>query len=282
MEYAAAIPVSRRELSPRAVLSEAWGLYKRLFRRSVLMGAIVFGLVELVNELAQSVGNPALIGFASILLTVAGVSLLQGGLVEIVRGLHVDGNDKVSVAEAFQRAGGRLWKLIRVSGRTGFGVALGTLLFVVPGMVLMTRWAVAVPVAMLEDGSPREAMSRSRAIVAGNGWNVFQVLFACSVLNIFASVPFLLVGGSAGPFGRWIALTLAYALTAPVIAHALIVVYYTLIEPGRPVALAPGAHWQSVWDAQDGTRPTIADDKTNAIEQEYARRFDQRSRQWSD
>jgi len=81
----------------------------------------------------------------------------------------VDGDDEVSVLELFQRASGRVWKLVWVSILYGVGVALGSMLFLVPGIVLATRWAVAVPVAMLEDGSASSALRRSRQILAGNG-----------------------------------------------------------------------------------------------------------------
>ena len=279
MEIAVSNPVTGIKLSASAVLSEAWRLYKRLFARSVLMGAIVFGIVQLLDALAVAEHNVLLLNLVTVLLTMTGLALLQGGLVEIVRGLHVDGNDRVSVAQAFRRASSKLSKLIRVAVYTGLGVGLGTLLFVVPGQVLWTRWAVGVPVAMLEDGSPSDALRRSNAIVKGNGWNVFTVLFLCGVLEIPIALPLLLVATHTGPFGRWIALTLAFALTAPFLAHALIVVYYALVEPGRPVVLAAGSQWQSVWDVQaELERPTTAP-KTEVIEDDYARKFDKRAKQ---
>ena len=116
---------------------------------------------------------------------------------------------------------------MRVSLLAGLGVGAGLLLLVVPGLVLTTRWAVAVPVGMLEDGTARNALRRSREIVRGNGWivrgngwNVFQVLLAVGLLEGLAGVPFALAAAGAGPFGWWLALTLGSALTAPYAAHA--------------------------------------------------------------
>ena len=109
---------------------------------------------------------------------------------------------------------------MRVSLLAGLGVGAGLLLLVVPGLVLATRWAVAVPVGMLEDGTARNALRRSREIVRGNGWNVFQVLLAVGLLEGLAGVPFALAAAGAGPFGWWLALTLGSALTAPYAAHA--------------------------------------------------------------
>jgi hypothetical protein len=37
------------------------------------------------------------------------------------------------------------------------------------------------------------------------------------------------------PLGLWASLTVASALTTPFAAHALNVVYYRIVDPGRPV-----------------------------------------------
>jgi hypothetical protein len=83
-------------------------------------------------------------------------------------------------------------------------------------------------------------MRRSRGIVRGNGWSVFKVLLAISAITVAVEIPFALVAAGSGAFGWWLATTIAAALTAPYAAHALTVVYYALVEPGRPVALEPG------------------------------------------
>jgi hypothetical protein len=237
-DFAVPRTVQRVELDAGAALKDAWRLYKRLFVRSVVMGAVVLGALNLVEALAGR--NTALLPLLGLALSVAGIALLQGGLVEIVRGLHVDGDDDASLPEVLGRAGSRIWKLFAVSVLTALGVGLGFLLLVVPAFVLMTRWAVAVPVAMLEPGTARGAMRRSREIVRGNGWSVFKVLLAITAITVVVEVPFALAAAGSGPFGWWLATTIAAALTAPYAAHALTVVYYALVDPGRPVALAPG------------------------------------------
>src|SRR5207244_5090756 len=116
--------VQRLELDANAVLKEAWRLYKRLFTRSLVMGAVVFGLLNIVNELVRSGQAGVLVGLVSIVVTIAGTALLQGGLVEIVRGLHMDGDDEATAFDALERASGRLGKLVAVSVLVGLGVGL--------------------------------------------------------------------------------------------------------------------------------------------------------------
>jgi hypothetical protein len=250
-EVAVTGPVGRVELDANAVLKQAWALYRRLFGRSVLLGALVLGAMHLVEALATFGRRGIVVSLLALVLAIAGLALLQGGLVEIVRGLHVDGDDDASFGDVLARSGVRLGKLTAVSLLTALGVALGSLLLVVPGVVLATRWALAVPVAMLEEGNAREALARSREIVRGNGWNVLKVLFAVGVLTALVDVPFTLAAAGAGPFGWWLASTAASALTAPYAAHALTVAYYRLLEPSRPVVLEPGHRWASIWDDQD-------------------------------
>jgi hypothetical protein len=253
--FAVTLTVERVELDANAVLKQAWRLYRRLFTRSLLMGAVVFGVLNLVNEGVRSGHTGLLVVLVSIVVTIAGTALLQGGLVEIVRGLHVDGDDEASPLDALSRAGDRLGKLVAVSLLVGLGVGVGVLLLLIPGLVLATRWAVAVPVAMLEKGTARDAMKRSRTIITGNGWNVFKVLFAVGLITGLVSLPFKFVGAGAGPFGWWVAVTLGSMLTAPYTAHALTVVYYALVQPGRPIVLPPDERWHSIWDDEDTRTP---------------------------
>jgi hypothetical protein len=277
-DFAVTRRVEHVQLEANAVLGEAWRLYRRLFARSVVLGAIVFGVLGLIELFGRSSKAGAAVGLLSLGFTIGGVALLQGGLVEIVRGLHVDGDDEAGAGELLGRAGGRLGKLVCVSLLTAIGCALGALLLVVPALVLMTRWAVAVPVAMLEEGNARGALRRSREIVAGNGWPVFRVLLAVGLLTFLVEIPFLLVASGAGLFGWWVATTLASALTAPYAAHALTVVYYGLVQPGRPVVLPPGQRWQSVWQEQAdvvGDSPE-RDDRGTVFWTEQEARFDER------
>jgi len=243
--------VGKVELDANVVLKEAWRLYKRLFARSVAMGAVVFGVLHLFEALTLSGRNGIIVTVLALVLSVAGTALLQGALVEIVRGLHTDGDDDTSVAELLGRASGRIGRLVCVTLLTALGIGLGFLLLVVPGLILATRWAVSVPVAVLEEGNASDALRRSREIVRGNGWKVFQVLFAIGALSALVQIPFAIAAAGAGPLGWWVATTLASALTAPYAAHALTVVYYALLEPGRPVVLEPGQNWQSIWRQQD-------------------------------
>ena len=47
---------------------------------------------------------------------------------------------------------------------------------IVPGLILITIWAVIAPSIVVEDQGVIEAFGRSRELVRGNGWNVFGAI----------------------------------------------------------------------------------------------------------
>jgi hypothetical protein len=206
-------------LSLPAVLRDTARLYRAFFVRTLVLTALVFAVVCLV----ETVGP-----WPVVLLSIVGTAVVQGALVEAVD------------QERKHRTGGLLratWKragaLLGVSLLTGIGVALGLFLLVVPGLILFTRWSLAVPAVMLEGRSPRDAMRRSRELVAGHGRQVFAVFLTVTVAA--GLVSFLLERLLVDAVGLWLSLTVASTLTTPFAAHALNVVYYRVVDPGRPV-----------------------------------------------
>jgi hypothetical protein len=268
---------TRMSFTASAVLREAWRLYTRLWMRSMLMGGLIFGALHFLEIVFRS-HRGLLVGLLTVVLTLMGTSLLQGALVEVVRGLHEDGDDDPSALEALGRAGTKVGRLVGVALIQSIGIGLGLLLFVVPGLLALTRWAVAVPVAMLEDRKTDDAIRRSKQILTGNGWNVFKVIFFSGLLAVVVTIPFSLVAARAGGLvGWWIASTLASMLVAPFAAHALTVVYFALVQPERPVVLDPGQSFKSVW-AEQATPMSPAD----SVWAEYEKKFDERAARWGD
>ena len=58
------------------------------------------------------------------------------------------------------------------------GITLGTALLVVPGLMLMTMWAVAAPARVAEPIGVFAAFGRSRALTRGHRWPIFAMLLA--------------------------------------------------------------------------------------------------------
>jgi len=211
------------ELALGDVLRDTTMLYRSLFGRTVLTGAVVFAVVCLVETFA---------GWPVIFLSLVGTALVQGALVETVANER-EHRPQGSIAALYRSASTRIGALVGVSLLTGIGVGVGLFLLVVPGLVLFTRWSLAVPAVMIEGRSPVEAMRRSTQLVKGHGLQVFAIFLTVSVAAGLASFALELL--LVHPLGLWAALTVASALTTPFAAHALNVVYYRIVDPGRPV-----------------------------------------------
>ena len=66
----------------------------------------------------------------------------------------------------------------------GIAIGIGFVLLIVPGLFLMTIWALAAPVVVIERKGVMDALDRSRKLVRGHGWQVFAVIVVLLLINI--------------------------------------------------------------------------------------------------
>ena len=233
-------------MSIGAVLDEAWTLFTRFFLRFFVIGLVVFAAVNLLYALVvaalddDNTGTAfwlAIVGFAA---SVIGVTWLQGAFVYAVKDAR-DGSMDASLGEVFSRVSSSIVPLLVAGFLAGIGIAVGLVLLIVPGLFLMTIWAVIAPVIVLEKRPPFGAFGRSRELVRGHGWTVFAIVLITGLLTGIASgilqaaFSFLprfleiLVGG-----------TIAQAVVAPFGAIALAITYFRLRDAhgGEPAAPA--------------------------------------------
>lgn len=224
-------------MSVGSILGTAWGLYVLLFRRSVAVSAMVYSVIALV-DLSSSESRSAtvggVLGLVAFALAFAGPVLVQGALVWIVRNVH-EGERPEKIGVLFAAARARLGSLLLASIVYGLGVAVGLLLFVVPGLLAAARWCLMAPLIMLEGRSTGDARRRSSEIVRGSTGTVLGALVVTFLLT--ASIfPFVLVAGiSSRGVGYALVSFVWGSLTAPFFAHVLTAVYYQLVDPDRPV-----------------------------------------------
>ena len=231
-------------MSIGAVLDEAWTLFTRFFLRFFVLALIVFAVVNLlfaliVEALSTDSGGTvfllAILGFAT---AVVGTTWLQGALVYAVQDAR-DGSFDATVGEVFSRVSPAILPLLVAGLLAGLGIAVGLVLLIVPGLFLLTIWAVIAPVIVIEKTPALEAFGRSRELVRGHGWTVFGIVIITGLLTGIASgilqaaFSFLpefleiLVGG-----------TIAQAIVAPFSAIALAVTYFRLRDAhgGEPAS----------------------------------------------
>jgi hypothetical protein len=226
------------------VLGEAWRLYTKFFTRFFVVAAIVFGVINLANAvLGWIVGTGAgvslLVALITTVVSLVGTFWVQGALVYAVEDVR-DGRIDSSIGELFQRVRPYLGTLIVAGILAGLGIAVGFVLLIVPGLVLLTWWCLIVPVIVLEGKQVGEAFTRSRELVRGHGWTVFGILILSVLMIAIASGLIQSIFSFLGPFLRyWIGGTIANAIVDPFLAVALTIMYFHLRE--SPAVESPAA-----------------------------------------
>jgi hypothetical protein len=210
------------------VLGEAFALYRRLFRRSVVVAGLIFAVVALAQALAARSGTAVAL-FVSLLLSLVGGLLVQGALVEVVRDLR-EGRPPAPVNEYYDRTRGRLGTLVGASIGYGFGVLVGFLLLVIPGLIAIARWSLIVPLVMIEKLGWRDAFRRSSELVRGQTGRVLALVVIADIIVAVVSSFFSFLPGFVG---AWVGGTVAGAIAVPFEAYVLTVLYYRLSERER-------------------------------------------------
>jgi hypothetical protein len=114
---------------------------------------------------------------------------------------------------------------------TVFSTTLATLLFVVPGLWLYTRWSLATP-AIRDDGSgPIAALRRSNQIVRGHSWFVFATATVAYymeeiVVHEGAQVAWWITGSVE--WGEWVGGSIVATLVTPLVAFVTSLAYSTI------------------------------------------------------
>jgi hypothetical protein len=213
-------------LDSARVFEQIFSIYRRQAAVLLPAAAVISAIPALLN-LSRSTTAQALALAATVIASV----LYQGVVVRAVSDIQ-DGVRDLSIGALFRSVsrvfGPLLWTVLLVV----IGVFLGVLAFIVPGLILLTRWAVAAPVVVIEDRTPFDALARSGLLVRGHGWQVFSVLIV--TLMIVVIVEGLLGAGAEAVSGSNVAYAIANliagVITAPIFALSSAVLYLELLK----------------------------------------------------
>lgn len=227
-----------RKLDIGGTLSQIFSTYGS--QAGVLL-PVAFGLfliVAVVNGiLAGSV--LVLVGFA---VSIVAGTLYQGMVVGLVRDVQ-DGRRDSSAGDLIEAAWPVVLPLIGVGILAGIAIAIGFVLLVVPGLILLTIWAVVAPVIVIERKGVIDSFGRSRELVRGNGWQVFGVIFVVFLITAVVGVVLGVIGAGVSDSlgGRILFNLIASTLTAPITALAAATIYFRLLAIKGESAESPAA-----------------------------------------
>ncbi|MDR3508157.1 MAG: hypothetical protein P4L64_09700 [Caulobacteraceae bacterium] len=210
----------------------------------LIISVLFIALPTELSGLTQTQKGGGLIKFVLFLIQLAASS--AGQAAAIWGAVNALDGGKADVQEWIRQGAPHWWRVIAISLLTGIAIALASVLFLAPGLYLLTRMVVAVPAQVSENTGVFVAFSRSADLTKGRRWAVLGLVLLLFVpLTI---LEFLLIGFAnqfhggltaavSSPVTRLVVLPLFVCVTTP-ISLAGVAALYVELRAGRE---GPGA-----------------------------------------
>ena len=187
-------------------------VFQRAFSAISLNPAVILGLAFLIGAVPAllmsyfayrlGLANPAALRtgaispsgygagiFLSTIITLVISALVQGALTRAT--VAANEGERASFGESLSSAVRVVLPLIGLSILWALGVGLGFVLLIVPGIILLMMWAVAVPALVVERRGVFAAFGRSAELTSGAKWKIFGL---CLLLLVIYWILSLIVG----------------------------------------------------------------------------------------
>ncbi len=229
------------KLDVGGVFERVFAIYRDQFTLLVPAALLIFVPVAILNGVLLSSGG-VLIALLTALIGTVATYWFQGMVVEAAHDI-MDGRRDHTVGTLLSSVRPVLVTLVLTGIVAGIGILIGFILLIVPGLFLITIWALAAPVVVIERKGVMDSLARSRGLVRGHGWQVFAVIVVLLLLNIVLGgvVQAILVSLSDDVLGYAVANLLTSVLVGPLSALAAAVLYFELLRLHGEAADASGA-----------------------------------------
>lgn len=218
----------QQRLDIGGVIGETFRTYGA--QAGLILGAafIIFLPIAIIDGFIENQGG-FLLGLVGSIVSIVGTYWFQGMVVQAVRDIQ-DGRRDFSLGELFSSVQNVVGTLIVVGILAGIGIAIGLVLLIVPGLILLTIWAVVGPAVVIDRPGVFGAFRRSRELVRGHGWAVFAVIVFFFILIAIGRGLIAALAGAISDtvVGYAVASLVGNLLLAPLGALAASVLYFHL------------------------------------------------------
>lgn len=144
------------------------------------------------SEAADAVANAAVEGGAMLVVIVVGILVFTVFMVlyHFVAATFVWGTvqdlrgQRVSIGECLSWAFSVAVPVAMVALLVTLAVGIGMMLLIIPGIILMVMFYVAMPVAVIERPGITASLGRSAELTSGYRWNLFWMLVILIIINM--------------------------------------------------------------------------------------------------
>jgi hypothetical protein len=234
------------------VLDEAWRMYKTHARHLLAIAFAIYLIAAIITAvLALAGGTVGLL--LGTLVSVIAAFVLQATLIKAVQDVR-DGRADLSISETVNEALPYIWSVAGASILAGIAITIGLILIIVPGLFLITIWAVIIPVIVIERSGVLASFGRSRELVRGRGWHVFGTLVIVYIIMLVVNIILGLIFSTLPHvLGDGLSSVISGTLISPFLALVVTLVYYRLAGSMTPAGGGPyGGYQQSPQDGGYG------------------------------
>ncbi len=225
------------KLDVARVFERIFEIYRDQFTLLIPAALVVFVPVAIISGLVYA-GDTGILG-ALIVAAIGTIATywFQGMVVEAARDI-LDGRRDHTVGSLVRAAVPVIGPLVVAGILAGIAIGIGLLLLIVPGLFLLTIWAVLAPVIVIERKDAMSSFGRSRELVRGHGWQVFGVIVILFLLQFLVTGVIQALANSVADsvVGYSLADLIVRLLVAPLSALAAAVLFFELKNlRGEPV-----------------------------------------------
>jgi ABC-type multidrug transport system fused ATPase/permease subunit len=226
-----------QKLDVARVFERIFEIYRDQFTLLIPAALVVFVPVAIISGLIYSGDTGILGGLLVAAIATIATYWFQGMVVEAARDI-LDGQRDHSVGSLLSSVTPVLGPLIIAGILAGIGIGIGLILIIVPGLFLLTIWAVIAPVIVIERRGAIDSFGRSRELVRGHGWQVFGVIVVLFIVQFIVSAVLQAIANSVSD--SFVSFTIGdlivRLLVAPLSALAAAVLFFELKAlRGEPV-----------------------------------------------
>jgi hypothetical protein len=179
------------KLDVGSVLARTFGIWGRNLVSFTVVGLVVEApvLLGLAAVAVSGLSKPAAITFldaVSNLLTLVLTGGVTYGVFQELRG------QRAGVGDVLRTGLSRLVAVFITGLLVGIATALGFCVLIVPGLILLVRYWLAVPVTVIERPGIMASMGRSQDLTEGNRWAIFGLAL---LMALVVGVPTVALGG---------------------------------------------------------------------------------------
>ena len=169
-----------REFRIRPILRRSWSIYAANFLAFTLVAIVIVLPHELGGDPQTTFGaaQTFVAAIVGVILQFVGQAVILYGAFQAMRGRPV------IIGDAMRRGFACFWPIVGVSILVSLGIFVGLILFIIPGIILAARWAVALPACVVENIGPLAAMRRSAELTRGHRWKI--LIFTFAFIGVFA------------------------------------------------------------------------------------------------